>query len=217
MPYRSSAGSAGFVFHVLNRAAKRARIFAEDRDYLAFLGVMAEAQARIPLRILAYCVMPNHFHLVVWPSADGEVSRYMHWLTGTHGRRWNVSRGTVGQGCVYQSRFKAFAVQTDRHFLTVCRYVEQNPLRAGLCRTAQEWPWSSLGDQSRQREPIRLHDWPTPRPSNWLSLVNETPSASTLKAVRHAIRRGAPLGAPAWVAATTATLDLGRGGERRGT
>lgn len=78
--------------------------------------VFAQAQTQVPLRVLAYCVMPNHFHVVAWPSHDDELSEFMHWLTLTHSKRWHVYRGTNGTGSVYQGRFKAFPVQTDRHF-----------------------------------------------------------------------------------------------------
>ena len=213
MPYRRRTGSAGLIFHVLNRAARRSRLFDEDADYQAFLRVMAQAQSRVPLRILAYCIMPNHFHLVVWPQVDGEVSRFMHWLTGTHSKRWNAHRGIVGQGCVYQGRFKAFPIQGDRHFFTVCRYVEQNPLRAGLCKSAAEWRYSSLGATTRHGELVQLHDWPLPRPASWATWVDQATPFAALKTLRDAAHREVPFGDPGWVAATTATLGLPGGGE----
>ena len=88
--------------------------------------------------------MPNHFHLVVEPTVDGQLSVFMQLLLGTHALRWNVFRKRSGQGAVYQGRFKAFPVQDDRHFLTVCRYVERNPVRAGLVSRPESWAWSSF-------------------------------------------------------------------------
>jgi hypothetical protein len=84
------------------------------------------------MRLLAYCLMPNHFHLLVWPRADGDLSQFLRWLTVTHTQRWHAHHRTAGTGHLYQGRFKSFPVQSDEHFLTVCRYVERNALRANL-------------------------------------------------------------------------------------
>ena len=107
-------------------------IFEKPEDYDAFERVLEEAVERTEMRLLAYCVMPNHWHLVVWPREDGELSRFTGWLTLTHTQRWHAHRHTTGSGHLYQGRFKSFPVQDDEHFLTVCRYVERNALRANL-------------------------------------------------------------------------------------
>jgi putative transposase len=129
-PLRVAPG--GLVYHVLNRANGRMALFDDDGDYAAFERVLAQACERVSMRLLAYCVMPNHWHLVVWPQRDGDLSRFMNWLTLTHTQRWHTHRQTVGTGHLYQGRFKSFVVQTDEHLLTGCRYVEGNALRAGL-------------------------------------------------------------------------------------
>ncbi|HUG92188.1 MAG TPA: hypothetical protein VML55_15210, partial [Planctomycetaceae bacterium] len=82
--------------------------------------------------------MPNHWHLVVWPAGDGDLSEYMRWLTVTHTQRWHAAHHTSGTGALYQGRFKS------EHFLTVCRYVERNALRANLAGSAEAWRWGSL-------------------------------------------------------------------------
>src|SRR6266850_1096513 len=102
------------------------------------------------MRVLAYCVMPNHWHLVLWPRADGDFSHYVGWLTLTHTQRWHAYQHTVGTGHLYQGRFKSFPVQTDEHVLTVCRYVERNPVRAGLVPQAEHWRWGSLWQWERR-------------------------------------------------------------------
>ena len=209
MPYRPRCGTAGVVFHVLNRAVRRARLFDRNQDYDAFLNVLQEAQMRIPLRILAYCVMPNHFHLVAWPAKDRELSSFMHWLTSTHSKRWHVHRSTQGTGSVYQGRFKAFPVQTDPHFLTVCRYVEQNPLRAQLVDRAEEWRWSSLSDRCKDCSPIRLAEWPILRPVDWLESVNRVDLAA-LRRIRQAVVRSRPYGQTEWAERTAKQLGLSR-------
>lgn len=123
------------MFHVLNRAVGRATIFAKESDYAAFETVLAEVTAKIRMRLICYVLMPNHWHLVVWPVEDGQLSRWMQGLTVRHVRRWHAHRGTSGTGPVDQGRDKAFPVQDDDHILTVCRYVERNPLRAGRWRS----------------------------------------------------------------------------------
>jgi putative transposase len=140
-PQRAADG--GLVYHVLNRANGRRTIFAKDEDYEAFEQALQQAVERTGTRLLAYCVMPNHWHLVVWPRDDGELSRFVGWLTLTHTQRWHAHRGTTGSGHLYQGRFKSFPVQDDEHFLVVCRYVERNPLRAKLVKDASAWRWGS--------------------------------------------------------------------------
>src|SRR5262249_15619736 len=129
-PQRTQAG--GLVYHVLNRANRRAQMFNHDGDYAAFLRTLADAQAEHPMRLLAYCVMPNHWHLVLWPEQDRRLSPFVGWLTLTHTQRWHAYRRSAGSGHLYQGRFKSFAVEADDHLLALCRYVERNALRAGL-------------------------------------------------------------------------------------
>jgi len=114
------------VYHVLNRANARMTIFENPHDYDAFERVLEEAVERTNMRLLAYCVMPNHWHLVAWPAEDGQLSRFTGWLTLTHTQRRHAHRHSTGSGHVYQGRFKSFPVQDDEHFLAVCRYVERN-------------------------------------------------------------------------------------------
>jgi putative transposase len=112
-PLRAADG--GYVYHALNRAAGRQPLFEKDGDYEVFERALAEALDRVPVRLLAYCVMPNHWHLVLWPKADGELSRFLGWLTLTHAQRWHAHRHTAGTGHLYQGRFKSFPIQEDDH------------------------------------------------------------------------------------------------------
>src|SRR5437879_5475697 len=146
MPRKARASVGGLIYHVLNRAHSRRRLFYSDKDYLAFFKVLLEALERWPgVQILALCIMPNHWHLVLRPSRDGELSAFMRWLTQTHTQRWRHAKHTVGHGSLYQGRFKSFVVQDDRHLLVLCRYVERNPLRGRrkLATRAEDWRWSS--------------------------------------------------------------------------
>ena len=197
MPYRRGVGTAGLVFHVLNRGVRRLRLFDNEQDYSAFCRVFREAQARIPMRCLAYCLMPNHFHLVLWPRTDDELSRFMRWLTTTHSMRWHAWRETTGTGHVYQGRFKAFPVSDDTHFLRLCRYVERNPVRAGLVARAEQWRWSSLAQRAGGESPIILTDWPVTQPADWLDLVQLDVAAET-EELRHSVHRSTPYGPKDW-------------------
>jgi putative transposase len=186
----------GVAYHVLNRSNARMTLFESDADYAAFEDVLGAARRRTGTRLLTYCVMPNHWHLVLWPRADGELSEFVRWLTLTHTQRWHAHRGTAGSGHVYQGRFKSLPVQSDEHFFTLCRYVERNPLRAGLVRRAEDWRWGSLwrrvhGDAAAR---AMLSRWPVTPPRGWLRLVNEPQTDADLAAVQEAVRRGRPFG-----------------------
>lgn len=210
MPRPPRASIGGVVYHVLNRANARMTIFDKCGDYAAFEDILEAARQRTRTRVLAYCLMPNHWHLVLWPRADGELSEFAHWLTLTHTQRWHAHRGTVGSGHVYQGRFKSFPVQSDEHFLTLCRYIERNPLRAGLVRRAEDWQWSSLwrrvhGDAGARR---MLGKWPVTPPRGWLGLVNQPQTDAKLAKVRQAIQRGRPLGSDDWLPRMVKKLGL---------
>jgi putative transposase len=200
----------GTVFHVLNRANLRLPLFEHPGDFRAFEAVLEQAQERTGTRVLAYCVMPNHWHLVLWPETDGEVSAMVGWLTLTHTQRWHAAHETVGTGHLYQGRFKSFPVQDDAHLLTVCRYVERNPLRAGLVARAQDWQWSSLWRRGSGDAGSRslLAEWPVARPADWLTWVNEPPSEAETGAIRRSAQRGQPFGDATWTAAAVARLGL---------
>ena len=207
-PLRAAAGDV--IYHVLNRANARLPIFDKPGDFEAFERVLAEAHARMATRILAYCVMPNHWHLVLWPRRDGELSEFMAWVTLTHTQRWHAHHLSAGAGHLYQGRFKSFPVQADGHFLVMCRYVERNALRAGLVVRAEEWRWSSLWRRAHVRHaaPPWLAPWPFERPRNWLDWVNEPQTAAELEALRCSVQRGRPYGSGTWVPRIAAKLGL---------
>jgi REP-associated tyrosine transposase len=195
-PLRVDVG--GYVYHALNRASARALLFDGAADYQLFEHVLQEAQARTAIRILAYSLMPSHWHLALWPAADGGLGRFMTWLTLTHSQRWHARRGSAGAGHLYQGRYKSFLVPTDEHLLTVCRYVERNPLRAGLVRRAEAWRWASLWRRERGRGLELLSDWPIARPADWRRFVNRAETAAELEALRASAQRGRPFGAAPW-------------------
>ncbi len=198
------------MFHCLNRAVARLTIFEKDADYAAFEQVLEAAHARIPLRILAYTLMPNHWHLVVWPQADTEVTEFLQWLTVTHTMRWHAHYQTSGTGHLYQGRFKSFPVQSDQHLLTVLRYVERNPVRAGLAKRVENWRWGSAWrrNQAGGDANALLSAWPIERPRNWLDYVNRPQSPPEVDALRRCVQRGTPFGSDLWVKRSATRLDL---------
>jgi putative transposase len=201
MPRRRRFSTAGLVFHVLNRAAKRATIFESEGDYFSFERLLREATTRADVAVFAYCLMPNHWHLVASPRSDGALSRFMHWLTTTHARRWQLAHGTSGDGAVYQGRFKAIPIGGDRHFLWVCRYVERNALRARLVERAEAWRWSSLGCREQWTAA-----WPCVRPAHWCEYVNLPQTEQELRVFRTAVSQGLPYGEAEWVVRTRERL-----------
>jgi putative transposase len=196
------------VYHVLNRGVGRRTLFHKPEDYAAFERVLAEAHQRVPIRILAWCLMPNHWHLVLWPRREGELSAFMQWLTHTHTQRWHAHYHSSGTGHLYQGRFKSFAIQEDPHLLLVLRYVERNALRAGLVDRAEQWRWSSLGRRCRAEGLEWLSEWPVDRPEDWTAFVNEPQSAGELAALRQSVDRGRPFGEADWQRRIVHRLDL---------
>jgi putative transposase len=217
-PLRVDVG--GLVYHALNRASARPPLFEAAADYQQFEQVLHAARERTGMRIVAYCVMPNHWHLVLWPATDGALRGFMTWLTLTHTQRWHARRGSAGSGHLYQGRYKSFLVQDDGHLLTVCRYVERNPLRARLVRRAEAWRWGSLWRRERGRGLDLLSDGPVARPADWRQFVNRAETAVELDALRASTQRGRPFGAGPWRddmvrrfdLATTLPPAAGRGG-----
>jgi len=201
---RASVG--GVCYHVLNRGNGRAEVFHKQEDYVAFLDLMEQARERLPMRLLAWCLVPNHFHLVLWPCGDGDLSRWMQWLLTSHVRRYH--RHYRGSGHVWQGRFKAFPIQEDEHLWTVLRYVERNALRANLVKRAEEWPWSSAAAVAGGKRARMLHPGPLPRSKDWLDGVNRPQSEAELAALQKCIGRGMPYGSESWQHATAERLGL---------
>lgn len=210
MPRRLRLAAGGVVFHVLNRAVRQSVLFAHEGDYRAFQQTLWQATDFQRMRVLAYCVMPTHWHLVLRPWNDGDLSQFMRWLTFTHTQRYHAAHGTGGTGPLYQGRFKSFPVETDEHLMTVCRYVERNALRAGLVTRAEDWQWSSLWQRLKGKPEIRgkLADWPVDLPRNWTAWVNRPLTGKELEAVRRSVSRGQPYGSRTWLERTVVRLRL---------
>lgn len=198
------------VYHVLNRANGRLRLFKTEADFQAFETALIQTHERHPIPIYGWCTMGNHWHFVVRPNEDGELSRFFGRLALLHATRWQAAHHAIGMGHVYQGRFKNFMIQKDEHLLRVLRYVERNPLRAKLVERAEDWRHGSL--HVRRNGPMELKrllsDWPVSRPRDWVGLVNRPQTPEEETAISNAIHRGCPLGSDTWAAATAKTHGL---------
>jgi len=206
MPRSARATVGGYCYHVLNRGNGRAEVFHNEADYIRFSGLLRQALARFPMRLLAYCLMPNHFHLAVWPQGDADLSNWMHWLMSAHVRGYR--KLYRGSGHIWQGRFKAFPIEEDEHLLTVWRYIECNPLRAGLVNRAEEWPYSSLRAGIAPSLFPLLHPGPVVRPVDWVEHVNTPLHEKDLRRLRQSVRRGTPFGSADWTERTAKQLGL---------
>ena len=144
MPKKKRITKAGIAYHALNRANGKLRIFKKDLDFIAFENVLAEGIERFDIRLCGYCIMSNHWHMLLWPANDKALPDFMHWVTLTHAKRWHAAHGTTGIGHLYQNRYKSFPIQSNWRYLKAMQYIESNPLRAGLVKTAADWQWSSF-------------------------------------------------------------------------
>ncbi|MGH7410554.1 MAG: transposase [Candidatus Methylomirabilis sp.] len=206
MPRTARASVGGVCYHVINRGNGKSEIFHKAADYQAFVDLLGEACRRLPMRVLAYCLMPNHVHLALWPHADGDLSRWMQWLLTAHVRRYHAHYQSNGH--VWQGRFKAFPIQQDDHLLTVLRYIERNPVRAGLVVRAEHWRWSSLPWRDRSGPSSLLHPGPVPRGEQWLKWVNAAVTDAEVERLRRSVNRGTPFGSAEWVSRTARRLGL---------
>jgi putative transposase len=210
MPRPPRADEAGGLYHALNRGNLRADIFHDEDDFVAFEKLLHEGLQRYAVELFSYQLLSNHYHLVLRPRIDGEMSRFMGWIGGTHTMRYHAHYDTSGLGHVYQQRYKSFPIQDDGHFLAVCRYVERNALRAGFVDRAEDWRWGSLWQwlQKPEPDPKLLSAWPIARLPKWVERVNEPLTEKDLDAVRLSARRGRPLGEDEWVTSTAQRLHL---------
>ena len=222
MPRRPRLTAGDLAYHVLNRRVGRLPLFDKPTDYTTFEKILAEAQDSTGIRIAAYCLMPNHWHLLLWPRRDAELSEVLRWITVTHTQRGHAHHKTAGSGPVYQGRFKSFPVQTDGHFLTVARYVERNALRAKLVDRAEDWHWSSLWRRAQGDATLTawLRDWPVERPRDWVARVNRPHTrrswSRSVSRCNGAARSGKMPGCGGWSGGLDWSRGYGLAGDRKG-
>ncbi len=210
MPRQPRVSVGDTVYHVINRANGRQEIFATDEDYQHFIALVREGRELTGMRILSYCIMPNHWHLVLYPKHNTDLPEFMHWVTTTHVRQRRVKTKSIGYGSLYQGAYKSFPVETDRYLTWLIRYVEQNPLRANLVQRAENWQWSSLWARERgtMKDKQLLTQLPTVLPSDYLDSVNEILRKDDLEKIRYSVNKGMPYGSLTWTQEMIAKFNL---------
>jgi putative transposase len=188
--------TGGFVYHVFNHGNGRQKIFRTEEDYQFFLELMAKASQIYPVKVFAYCLMPNHFHVVLRPEETGVLSRWVHWLLTSHVHHHHQIHKTKGH--LWRNRFRAFIVQEDLHFLSVIRFVEGNPVRRGLVESADQWPWSSHLENIGRKEKRIVCPCPGELPPFWAEFVNSPILHAELIRLQECEARQSPYGDPVW-------------------
>jgi putative transposase len=201
------------AYHVLNRGAGKQDLFRKEEDYAAFLRIVDDVQQRIPVPVICFCLMPNHWHLVLRPRKAGQLSEFMRLVQVTHAQRYHARYKTVGTGPLYQGRFKSFPFDGDEYAGTVIRYVERNALRSGLCRRAEAWRWGS--SHIRYTRGIERPDWLLPEEKwpvkvgrDYLKWLNRPQTDAEEAAMARSIQRGQPYGSAAWTNRVAKRLGL---------
>jgi putative transposase len=208
MPRPARADEAGAIYHALNRGNARQTILHKEEDFAAFERVIGEGLERFDVKLFSYQWMSNHWHMILSPQLEGEMSRFLYWITMTHTARYHAHYDTVGEGHVYQGRYKSFPIEDDVHFLTACRYVERNALAASLVLRAEDWRWGSLWNWCVGESVVKLSSWPVGRLPNWIERVNMPMTAKEEQQFKQSLERGSPFGNEDWVRATVQRLGL---------
>lgn len=188
MPRHSRNLPPGSVVHIVNRGNDKRLLFENALEFEEFLRLVAWAKAVCPVRIVAYSIMSNHWHFVFWVEIEWDVSAFLHRLTTTHAMRWRRKTRTTGGGHVYQDRFKASSIFSERYYFNCLRYVEQNALTAGLVNSAKEWRWSSLAERLGNGRRILDPD-PVGVPVGWTELVDNPLPECDADEVRRSLKR----------------------------
>jgi putative transposase len=202
------------VYHVINRGNGRQGGFHKEKDYEAFMKLITEAKERHSVKLYGYCLMPNHFHMVVRPDRGEELSRWMQWLMTSHVRRYH--RHYESSGHVWQGRYKSFMIQEDSHLLMVLRYIEGNPVRAKIVESAMEWRWSSHNELSGTKERALTDKAPVELPDEWTRYVDEPFEDTELGHLRTSVNRQTPFGEAAWQMRICEEFGLGSTVTKRG-
>ncbi len=196
MPRMARGIGENYIYHVLNRGNGKQKVFHKEQDYKIFIDLMKEALRKFSVKIYAYCLMPNHFHLIISPLKTGELSKFMQWLMTSHVRRYHKNYGTCGH--IWQGRFKSFIIQPENYLLTALRYVEGNPVRAGLVNSALDWLWSSHKETANLKPKFLVDEIPIEIPVNWTKFVDESLYDEELNKLRKSVKRQSPYGSSAW-------------------
>ena len=204
----------GLPHHVTQRGNRREPVFFEDDDYRAYLALIAGAAKASATEIWAYCLMPNHVHFIMAPTAEDGLRRTFAEAHRRYTGRINARFGWSGH--LWQGRF-ASVVMDERHFFAAARYVPMNPVRAGLVRRAADWRWSSVHAHLAGRDDGVVTVTPVlERADDFAAFLNEDEDAPAIEALRLAKSTGRPVGAADWIARLEADTGRPLAPERRG-
>ena len=213
MPRIARGETIGGVYHIINRGNMRMQVFNDKDDYDYFLELLQIAKKRENIEIHAYCLMPNHFHLLLSPKQEKSLSRFMQWLSTSHVRNYHKKNRTSGH--IWQGRYKSFIVQKDIYYLTLLKYIEANALRAKLVKQAQDWKYGSLYERTYNERKL-LNSPYTQLDKNWKDYVNQPIERETLELIRNSVNRQAPLGKEDWQIQTAKEFGLNSTLNQRG-
>lgn len=201
MPRNARVDVGGEIYHVINRANGRLQIFNNDEEYKLFEELLLDTKELFDMRILAYELMSNHWHLVLHPKNDGDLGKFMHRLSNAHTRKVHASTGTNGSGHLYQGRYKSFLIDSENYLLSVIKYVERNAVRAKLVQNCEDWQWGSAWRRiygTAQQKKL-LGKTPAELPDNYLNWINTVDKIDDLKMIRVSVNKSVPYGRDKWV------------------
>jgi len=222
MPRSPRPVADGLLYHAINRGNNRAAVFLAAADYLTFLHALAQTRRRYPFRLYGYCLMTNHFHLLLSPDPGQSISRILQSLSVAHTWHYHQRQATVGH--VWQGRFKSPVIEEDDHALVVLRYIEANPLRAGMVSNLASYPWSSyrvhgMGGSDPLLTPLPIWEslgkQEARRQAYWREWLHTPFREAELGAVRRSVVTGRPFGST-WTRRVAGLLGLGLEERRRG-
>ncbi len=210
MPRTSRVAVGGEIYHVINRANGRLQIFNTKEDYQLFEQLLLDTKELVGMRVLAYTIMPNHWHLVLHPENDGDLTAFMQRLSNSHTRKVHALTKTNGSGHLYQGRYKSFLVESNEYLLALIKYVERNPVRAKLVTRCEDWQWGSAYRrlQGTPKEKKLLDTPPVEFPSSYRRWINTTEDEDVVQSIRTSVIKGVPYGEGGWVEKMTTTHKL---------
>ena len=212
MPRTSRIAVGGEVYHVINRANGRFQIFNNTEDYTIFEQLLLETKELVDMSILAYTIMPNHWHLVLLPKNDGDLTTFMQRVSNSHTRKVHALTKTNGTGHLYQGRYKSFLVESNDYLLTLIKYVERNPVRAKLVKKCEDWQWGSayrrIHGTKEEEEKKLVDNPPTELPLQYSSWINSFEDTKIVQSIRDSVIKGSPYGRDIWVEKMVITHNL---------
>ena len=198
----------GIPHHVTQRGNRRQQTFFNDEDYHSYLELMSEWCAKYHVEAWAYCLMPNHIHLIVVPETKDSLNLAIGEAHRRYTRRINFREGWRGH--LWQGRFSSFIME-EQYLLACTRYVELNPVRAGLVKKPEEWPWSSAGPHMKGKNDILVKAKPLRKMANknWKKFLAVDVQEPEIKLFRKHERTGRPLGADSFIEKMELLLNRG--------